>query len=56
VERIDWLANPADYGMDGSFGLMVNYRYDLDRIGSNTVAYLDRGVITASKDVRSLIR
>ncbi|MGE0793721.1 MAG: malonyl-CoA decarboxylase family protein [Acidimicrobiia bacterium] len=56
VERIDWLANPADYGMTGSFGLMVNYRYDLEKIGSNTVAYLDRGVVAASRDVRSLIR
>jgi malonyl-CoA decarboxylase len=56
VERVDWLANPAGYGMAASFGLMVNYRYDLDRIGANTVSYLDRGVIAASKDVRSLIR
>jgi malonyl-CoA decarboxylase len=56
VERLDWLANPADYGVKESFGLMVNYRYDLDRIGPNTVAYLDRSVITASKDVRSLVR
>jgi malonyl-CoA decarboxylase len=56
VERVDWLANPADYGMTASFGLMVNYRYDLERIGTNTVAYLDRGVIAASKDARSLIR
>ena len=28
LERLNWMANPASYGIEESLGLMVNYRYD----------------------------
>jgi malonyl-CoA decarboxylase len=56
VARINWLANPAPYGMKASLGLMVNYRYEPDRIAANTKEYLDGGLIPASREVRALVR
>ena len=35
VERINWAGDPSAKGMKQSFGLMVNYLYDLKRIPSH---------------------
>ena len=56
VERLDWLANTADYGIEQSLGLMVNYLYDRSRIAVNADAYLSEGSIKASNQVRNLIK
>jgi malonyl-CoA decarboxylase len=56
LERIDWMANPASYGIDESFGLMVNYRYDRAKIAANAAAYLADGSISASGQVRGLVK
>ena len=37
------MANPAPYGLEESFGLMVNYRYDRAKIAANAAAYLADG-------------
>jgi malonyl-CoA decarboxylase len=56
VERLNWLANPAEYGMDESLGLMVNYLYDRDRIAANADAYLRDATVRASTQVRNLVK
>jgi malonyl-CoA decarboxylase len=56
VERVNWAANPARYGLEDSFGVMVNYRYDTDSIAANVAAYTAGGRVAASKEVRALIR
>jgi malonyl-CoA decarboxylase len=56
LERINWMANPASYGIDESLGLMVNYRYDRSKIAANAGAYLTEGSITASSQVRNLVK
>jgi malonyl-CoA decarboxylase len=56
LERIDWMANPAAYGIDESFGLMVNYRYDRAKIPANAAAYLADGSISASGQIRGLVK
>jgi malonyl-CoA decarboxylase len=56
VERLDWLANVASYGIEQSLGLMVNYLYDRSRIALNAGAYLSEGSIKASNQVRNLIK
>src|SRR5207247_10479360 len=40
LERINWMANPAEYGVHESLGVMVNYRYDRSKIAGNAAAYL----------------
>ena len=56
VERLNWLANPAPYGIQESLGLMVNYLYDRDRIASNTDSYLSTGTIRLAAHVRNLVK
>jgi malonyl-CoA decarboxylase len=56
LERLNWLANTAPYGIDESLGLMVNYRYDRSKIAANAGAYLADGTISASSQVRSMVK
>jgi len=35
IERINWFADPSNKGVKQSFGLMVNYLYDLKRLDKN---------------------
>jgi len=56
LERLNWMANPAPYGLVESLGVMVNYRYDRDRIAANAGAYLAHGEIRASNQVKNLVK
>jgi malonyl-CoA decarboxylase len=56
LERLDWLANPAPYGIEESLGVMVNYRYDRSKIASNAASYLADGSVSASGQVRNLVK
>ena len=56
LERIDWLADPSPKGLAQSFGVMVNYLYDLDDIEKNHEAYAGSRTIVASNAVKKLAR
>ncbi len=56
LERLNWMANPASYGIEESLGLMVNYRYDRAKIAANAGAYASDGSISASSQVRALVK
>ena len=56
LERIDWLADPSPKGLAQSFGMMVNYLYDLDDIEKNHEAYAGSRTIVASSAVKKLAR
>jgi malonyl-CoA decarboxylase len=56
LERLNWMANPAPYGIEESLGLMVNYRYDRGKIAANAGEYLGEGSISTSSQVRNLIK
>lgn len=55
VERLNWLGNPGATGMAESLGLMVNYRYDPDRIEANHVDYVLRQKVPTSAAVSRLL-
>ncbi len=55
VERLNWLANPTPAGMRESYGLMVNYRYDLPRIDANHEHYVAEGQIARSSAVARIL-
>ncbi|MBT8207144.1 MAG: malonyl-CoA decarboxylase [Acidimicrobiia bacterium] len=55
LERVNWMANPTQTGIQRSFGIMVNYRYDLDYIDANHEAYANRREVVASPDVIGLL-
>jgi malonyl-CoA decarboxylase len=54
LERIDWEGDLSPKGLAESYGIMVNYLYDLDEIERNHEAFVNRGVVAASSAVKKL--
>jgi malonyl-CoA decarboxylase len=55
LERINWLGNTAPRGIQESFGVMVNYLYDLETIESNHEAFVNDGAVAHSAEVDALL-
>jgi malonyl-CoA decarboxylase len=53
VERLNWGADPSPKGLKQSYGLMVNYLYDLKRLDRHR-AQLAQGEIPVSGDIEDL--
>ena len=57
LERVNVLGNPSEKGMQGAFGLMVNYVYNLAKVEENHEKYVrDNKVICASQVRKALSR
>jgi malonyl-CoA decarboxylase len=56
VERLNWLGDTSEKGLQQSAGIMVNYLYRLDHIEANHEAYRGEGKVAASTNVRHLLR
>jgi malonyl-CoA decarboxylase len=54
LERLNWKANASTVGIHQSFGLMVNYLYDIDQIESNHVRFRS-GEIVRSRSIAHLV-
>jgi malonyl-CoA decarboxylase len=55
LERLDWLADTSERALKQSYGLMVNYLYDLDYIERNHEAYAQQRAIVAASAVTRLV-
>ncbi|MBN9580826.1 MAG: malonyl-CoA decarboxylase [Afipia sp.] len=55
LERLNFLGDRSEKGLQQSYGLMVNYLYALDKIEANHEAYAEKGKIAASPAVRKLL-
>lgn len=55
LHRICYLADRSAGGLRGSYGLMVNYRYPLDRVDANHEAYRSSGHIALGRAVDALL-
>jgi malonyl-CoA decarboxylase len=55
LERLDWLADASERALKQSYGLMVNYLYDLDYIERNHEAYAQQRAIVAANAVTRLV-
>jgi malonyl-CoA decarboxylase len=55
VERLCWKGNATEPGMKHSYGLMVNYLYNLNKIEENHELYTGDGSIKASANVNRLL-
>ncbi len=53
VERLNWLGDPSTKGLRQSYGLMVNYLYDLKRLDRHR-ALLAQGKVPLSSAIESL--
>jgi len=56
LQRLNWIADTSERAIVQSFGLMVNYLYDLDYIEENHEAYAQQQAIVASSGVTRLVR
>jgi malonyl-CoA decarboxylase len=56
LERLNWLGDGSDNGITQSYGLMVNYLYDLDKVEENHEAYAEGQRVVAANPVRRLLR
>jgi malonyl-CoA decarboxylase len=55
LERLDWLADTSERALKQSYGLMVNYLYDLDYIERNHEAYAQQRAVVAASAVSRLV-
>ena len=55
VERLNWAGDPSPKGLKQSYGLMVNYLYDLKRIDKHR-SLLAQAKVPVSGDIDSLCR
>ena len=56
VERLNWLGDTSEKGLEQSAGIMVNYLYRLAEIEANHEAYRGEGRVVTSTAVRNLAR
>jgi malonyl-CoA decarboxylase len=56
LERLDWLGDTSPRALKQSYGLMVNYLYDLDYIEENHEAYAQQRAVVAASAVSRLVR
>ena len=56
VERLNWLGDVSEKGLQQSAGIMVNYLYRLADIEANHEAYRGEGRVAASGALRALAR
>lgn len=55
VEQLNWMGDRSEKGLRQSYGLMVNYLYQLDKIGSNSTAYVEHSETITSQAVKGLL-
>jgi malonyl-CoA decarboxylase len=55
LERINWLGNPGPRGIAESYGMMVNYLYDLATIEANHEVFVRDNVIVRSAEVDAML-
>jgi malonyl-CoA decarboxylase len=56
LERINFLADLSERGLEQSHGLMVNYLYELDDIEKNHEAYAQQRTVIAANSVKRLVK
>lgn len=52
--RLNWWADLSPRGLTNSCGIMVNYRYYLDKLEANSCQYQENATIDASEQIRQL--
>jgi malonyl-CoA decarboxylase len=56
MERLNWMADRSDKGLQQSCGMMINYRYRLGEVEANHEAYSGEGKVNASSAMRGLLK
>ena len=53
--RLNWLADVSPRGLGASCGMMVNYRYYLDKTEQYSKNYIEKQEIAASEEIQELV-
>ncbi len=56
LERIDWMGDGSPNGLRRSLGLMVNYRYIREDVERNHEAYMAKGKVAISSEIKALAK
>ncbi|KAL4517837.1 hypothetical protein Ndes2526A_g02213 [Nannochloris sp. 'desiccata'] len=57
IHRLSWMADhTSSAGMERSYGIMVNYMYDMDAVEENNKRYIIEGEIAVSEEVKELLQ
>ncbi len=56
LERLNWLGDISEKGLQEAYGLMVNYLYDPREIERNHEGFANSGGVATTRAVRSLLR
>lgn len=56
MERLNWMGDVSEKGMQQSVGMMINYLYKISEIEKNHERYHGRGRITMSSDFKNLLK
>ena len=56
LERLNWKADTSAKGLEQSFGLMVNYVYDLGDVERNHEEYVNRHRVVCSGTIEKLVK
>lgn len=56
LERLDWLADVSEKGIAQSYGVMVNYLYNIDHIEKNHEAFAEQRTVVAASGVQRYLR
>jgi len=56
LERLNWLADTSEHGLQSAAGLMVNYLYRLDDVENNHEIYVKQHRVVASPNLKKLAR
>ncbi|CAJ0943729.1 unnamed protein product, partial [Mesorhabditis belari] len=55
VFRVNWRGDTSARGLYNSFGLMVNYRYVLENVNTNSSNYVNKKVVAIDSQVKNLL-
>ncbi|MEH6628406.1 MAG: malonyl-CoA decarboxylase [Motiliproteus sp.] len=55
IQRINWLGDTSDNGIKQSMGMLVNYRYEIDKVEKNHECFVNEGKITVSNDFKKML-
>ncbi len=54
-ERVNWLGDTSEHGLSQSYGMMINYLYDLSSIDKNHEEYIEHSNVAQSKKIQKYL-
>lgn len=55
IWRLNWAADLSLSGLKTSFGIMVNYQYELENVQNNSHSYLMDGKVHSSSQIQQMV-